>query len=46
MSETAGWGQSELSSRFGHAAGLHDGEKDLQVPEPQAPSDMLLRTDF
>jgi len=41
-----GLSQSELGSRFGHTAGLHNREKDLQVPESQASADMLLRTDF
>ena len=41
-----GLSQSELGCGFGHAAALHDREKDLQVPEPQAPTDMVLEPIF
>jgi hypothetical protein len=41
-----GLSDSELRGGFGHAARLHDREEDLQVPESQAPNNMLQRSDF
>jgi hypothetical protein len=38
-----GWlAQSELVCGSGHAARLHDGKKNLQVPELQAAADLVL----
>ena len=39
-------GQSELDGRLGHTAGLRHRKKHLQVPEPQAASDLLFPNDL
>jgi hypothetical protein len=39
-----GLGEPEPGCCFGHAAGLHDGKKDLKVPKPETAADMLYRT--
>src|SRR6202008_3449897 len=42
----AGLRYTEMRGRLGHAAALHDGEKEMQIAQPQAAADLAVGIDF